>query len=168
MPIPRPTSLVAVLLVALVAGGLLPLAAWVSRALAATTFVVNGTPDLPDADLGDGRCDALSAPIGDQCTPRAAMEQANATAGGTTIARGLLTSTPGQSYVLRFVADPVGQNEGRIFLGQQSATTKAGGNADFTFVRTPAVASGQAITATATGPGGNTSEFSPPRTVAAG
>ena len=44
-------------------------------------------------------------------------------------------------------------------------TTNANGNAPFTFIRTPAVAAGQTITATATGPGGNTSEFLPPRRV---
>ena len=47
----------------------------------ASTYVVNSTADLPDADQGDGLCLALNG----QCTLRAAIMQANFVAGPDTI-----------------------------------------------------------------------------------
>ena len=47
----------------------------------AATYVVNSTADLPDADQGDGLCLASNG----QCTLRAAIMQANFTAGPDTI-----------------------------------------------------------------------------------
>ncbi len=76
---------------------------------------------------------------------------------------GKLNSTPNRTFVLRFFANPNGENEGRTFLGQRSVNTNANGTVAFAFVRTPAVAVGQAITATATDQStGDTSEFSAP------
>ncbi len=49
--------------------------------VAASTYVVNSTADLPDADQGDGLCLALNG----QCTLRAAIMQANFSAGPDTI-----------------------------------------------------------------------------------
>src|SRR5215211_6675255 len=77
--------------------GLLPLAP--PPAAAAATFVVNRTTDQPDPNLGDGRCDVAPAVDGDQCTLRAAIQQANQTAGANTIAfaipgPGVHTSAP--------------------------------------------------------------------------
>jgi hypothetical protein len=46
--------------------------------------------------------------------------------------------------------------------------TNADGNATFTFKQNKAVAVGQAVTATAMGPGNNTSEFSKARKVVMG
>ncbi len=67
------------LLVVLVAG--LLLAAKPAHA-AATTFTVNDTGDAGDRDLTDGRCDAYNIKLsGDQCTLRAAIQQANHTSG---------------------------------------------------------------------------------------
>src|SRR5215211_1488933 len=62
--------------------GLLPFAAPPVRA--ETVFVVTSATDQPDLDLGDGRCDAL-LDAGDQCTLRAAILQANQTAGADVI-----------------------------------------------------------------------------------
>jgi CSLREA domain-containing protein len=61
-------------------------AAWLVPlpAAAAATFVVNRTGDAADRDRGDGVCDA-SATAGHQCTLRAAIQEANATAGKDTI-----------------------------------------------------------------------------------
>jgi CSLREA domain-containing protein len=47
----------------------------------AATFTVNRTTDAVDANLGDGRCDVNSSQAGNQCTLRAAVQQANASAG---------------------------------------------------------------------------------------
>ena len=51
---------------------------------AATTFTVNSTGDGGDLIQGDGGCDA-GGPVGSQCTLRAAIQEANATAGADTI-----------------------------------------------------------------------------------
>lgn len=48
-------------------------------------FVVNITDDLPDADLGDGSADVDPMTPGDQCSLRAALEEANATPEADTI-----------------------------------------------------------------------------------
>ncbi len=85
----------------------------------------------------------------------------------TTI-RGRLNSTPGQVFRVRFFSNPSGTNEGKTFLGQIIVTTGPDGLATFVFKPARRVALGQAITATATDPEGNTSEFSAPRSVVAG
>jgi trimeric autotransporter adhesin len=51
---------------------------------AATTFTVNSTGDAADINITNGRCDSESA-NGDQCTLRAAIEEANDTNGADTI-----------------------------------------------------------------------------------
>jgi CSLREA domain-containing protein len=52
---------------------------------AATTFTVNLTADTPDANLSNAACDVNPTASGKQCTLRAAIQQANATAGADTI-----------------------------------------------------------------------------------
>src|SRR5215218_5439583 len=54
-------------------------------ARAATTFTVNSTADTPDAFPTSNTCDTDVFTSGDQCTLRAAIQQANATAGADTI-----------------------------------------------------------------------------------
>src|SRR5512143_3118564 len=44
----------------------------------AATFTVNATDDRVDVDPSDGACDADLANPGEQCTLRAAIQQANA------------------------------------------------------------------------------------------
>ncbi len=76
--------------------------------------------------------------------------------------QGTLNSQPNTQYTLEFFGnyspDPSGYGEGRIYLGTSTVTTDANGNADFTV--SLAVSPGETITATATDPLGNTSEFS--------
>jgi len=52
---------------------------------ASTTFTVNALSDNEDASNGDNRCDINTVLSGDQCTLRAAIQQANATPGADTI-----------------------------------------------------------------------------------
>lgn len=66
----------AVLLAALL-GGLLPLAGRGPAVEAAGPFVVDRTGNESDWNHGDGRCDAALFAPGDQCTLRAAIEEAN-------------------------------------------------------------------------------------------
>ncbi len=91
------------------------------------------------------------------------------TSGSQTTIRGRLNSRPNKSFTVQFFsspqADPSGFGEGRTFLGQKKVATDANGDASFTFVPARKVAVGQTMTATATGPGGNTSEFSRAREV---
>src|SRR4029077_8015592 len=57
--------------------------------------------------------------------------------------------------------DPSGYGQGQTYLGSVQVTTDGNGNASFTVTLTTPVPAGQNyITATATDPNGNTSEFS--------
>jgi Calx-beta domain len=75
-----------------------------------------------------------------------------------------LSSQPGTRFTIDFyaspVADPSGYGEGATYLGSTTATTNGGGNISFSSTFTATVPVGYVVTATATDPGGNTSEFS--------
>ena len=83
--------------------------------------------------------------------------------GGMTNITGRLNSAASTTYRIEFFAndaiDPSSYGEGQIFLGFKSVTTNASGNANFTTM-VPQIAAGRRVTATATDPMGNTSEFS--------
>ncbi len=83
---------------------------------------------------------------------------------GNTVAQGSLNSRPSTTFQLDFfsndAADPSGHGEGQRYLGTTNLTTDGTGNANFSFTGA-ALISGRFITATATDPAGNTSEFSP-------
>jgi hypothetical protein len=93
-----------------------------------------------------------------------------ALAGGTTRVTGTLNSSATTIFTLDFyastVADPSGFGEGARYLGSAVVTTDSSGNARFDVTLAAATASSEVVTATATDPDGNTSEFSP--TVLAG
>lgn len=57
-------------------------------------------------------------------------------------------------------ADSSGYGEGRYYLGSVTVTTDASGHAAFAKVFAGRAPAGAWVTATATDPGGNTSEFS--------
>ena len=86
------------------------------------------------------------------------------TSSTNTTVKGTLVSIPNQSFVVRFYANPAGGDEGKTFLGQTTVSTDGSGKASFTKALTK-VAVGKTVTATATSPGGDTSEFSAPRMV---
>ena len=93
------------------------------------------------------------------------IESASLNANGTVSISGTLNSTPGTTFLLQFFsspqADPSGFGEGKTFLGEKTdVVTDSSGNASFSFTSASAFHSGQAVSATATDPGGNTSEFS--------
>ena len=54
---------------------------------------------------------------------------------------------------------PTGFGEGKTFLGEKTVTTNDRGKATFTFAPS-SLSAGEFVTATATDPVGNTSEFS--------
>ena len=77
---------------------------------------------------------------------------------------GMLSSTPNTSVTVQFfandVCDPDGHGEGSLFIGSGEVTTDADGNAFFFGIAVGATERRQFVTATATDPDGNTSEFS--------
>jgi CSLREA domain-containing protein len=95
----------------------------------------------------------------------------NSAAAGSTNIAGTLNSTPSTTFTVEFfsspTADPSAHGEGQTFLDSVSVTTDANGDASFTHTAAAAVPAGQFITATATDPAGNTSEFSNARQVLA-
>ena len=85
-------------------------------------------------------------------------------AGGTTTVSGTFNSTPSTTFELDFYTlsstNASGYGEGRYVLGSHSISTDPSGNASFSFPFPTLSGGTQFVTATATDPGGNTSEFS--------
>ncbi len=86
--------------------------------------------------------------------------------GSSTVIQGTLTSTPSTTFRLEFFAndtpDPSGFGQGQVFLptATLSVTTASNGTAQFSETVPVALSAGQVVTATATDPNNNTSEFS--------
>jgi hypothetical protein len=85
------------------------------------------------------------------------------TSNSTTI-QGSLNSLPNTTYQVDFYSnsavDPSGNGEGAQFFGTTSVNTNGNGDATINATFPVALAAGRVITATATDPNGNTSEFS--------
>jgi titin len=98
------------------------------------------------------------------------------TPGASTTIFGRFHSRPNTTYTLDFyasaTADPTGFGEGQRYLGAATFTTEANGDVHyFTVTVSGSSVAGEAISATATDPDGNTSEFSgnrPPTASAGG
>ena len=84
--------------------------------------------------------------------------------GAATTIEGTLNSAPDTTFTLDFyansLADPSGYGEGETYLGAATVTTDASGDAVFSVNLPAPTYLGQFVTATATDPDGNTSEFS--------
>jgi uncharacterized repeat protein (TIGR01451 family) len=91
------------------------------------------------------------------------LNSSNGAAGGVNV-QGTLNSQANTTFTLDFYSslscDSSGNGEGNRFLGSGSATTNSSGNATFNITLAASASSGESITATATDPLGNTSEFS--------
>jgi hypothetical protein len=110
------------------------------------------TPNDPgDADAG---------PNGLQNFPSLSV----ALAGASTRVTGSVNSSADTTFTVDFyaspAADPSGFGEGARYLGSAVVTTNAGGNAGFAVTLAAATTPGEVVTATATDPAGDTSEFS--------
>jgi CSLREA domain-containing protein len=86
------------------------------------------------------------------------------TSGGSTTIRGSLNSRPNTTFTLEFFTnsakDPSDFGEGESFFESRAVTTDSSGNFNFTFtISKTAPAGHQFMTAMATDPAGNTSEF---------
>ena len=111
------------------------------------------TPEVdPDSDFGPNHLQN-----------RPVVGSAKTSSTNTTV-RGTLNSTPNETFVVRLYSNPAGGDEGKTFLGQTTVGTDGSGKASFTKALSK-VSVGKTVTATATSAGGDTSEFSAPRTV---
>jgi titin len=85
-------------------------------------------------------------------------------AGSSTTVIGTLNSVPSSTLIIDFYAngtpDPAGYGQGRYYLGSTTVKTDTNGNASFAATALGATATGEWLSATATIPGGDTSEFS--------
>jgi CSLREA domain-containing protein len=85
--------------------------------------------------------------------------------GNTTNIQGTLNSTAGTVFNLDFFSnsacDASGSGEGKTYLGSVQTTTDGSGNVSFNVNLPTALQAERVVTATATDPNGNTSEFSP-------
>jgi len=120
----------------------------------AAGFSAGMTPnDSGDADAGPN--DLQNFPIITSVTPGA----------GTTNIQGSLNSLASTEFDLDFFAEPVciprpqGWLQGATYLGSTQVTTDGSGNAAIDVDFPVALEAGQPVTATATDPNGNTSEF---------
>ena len=84
--------------------------------------------------------------------------------GPNTLVAGTLSSLPNQIYTLDFYAsgrpDPSYFGAARVYLGSVGVATNGSGEATFKASLGVATTAGQWVSVTATGPGGDTSEFS--------
>jgi hypothetical protein len=89
--------------------------------------------------------------------------------GTNTTVSGTLSSTPNTTFTLEFFDNTTqnasGFGEGQTFLGNTTVTTDASGNASFVVSTLNNAAPGDFLSATATDPFGNTSEFSQDETI---
>jgi uncharacterized repeat protein (TIGR01451 family) len=99
------------------------------------------------------------------------FQASSQTGSRSTIVQGTLNSVPNTTYTIQFfnsdstLIDPSGFGEGQRFIGQTTVTTNASGNGAFSATLPGQTFPGSFITATATDPTGNTSEFSQVRMV---
>ena len=122
------------------------------------SFPIDLTPDGVTAnDVGDADAGANDL----QNFPLITNAVANT---GSTVIQGRLNSRANTTYTLDFYANTVchfsGNGEGEFHLGSASVTTDGSGNVNFNVVL-PVTAPRAVLTAAATDPAGNTSEFSP-------
>jgi titin len=114
-----------------------------------------GTDGVTPNDAGDGDSGANNL----QNFP--VLTSANQ---GSTDIEGSLNSTANIQFTIEFFSnttcDPSGNGEGETFLGSTTVTTDGTGNVSFSVSFGTTVPAGQFITATATDPNNNTSEFS--------
>ena len=87
-----------------------------------------------------------------------------ASGGGQTIVNGTYTGAASTTFTLEFfssaTADPSGNGEGTTYIGSDTVTTSGAGTVNFTTTLAVSLPVGRIVTATATNPTANTSEFS--------
>ncbi|MBN1922810.1 MAG: right-handed parallel beta-helix repeat-containing protein, partial [Anaerolineae bacterium] len=92
------------------------------KILGSTTFSVNQGGDFTDSNIGDGVCDVSPSIGGDQCTLRAAVQQANANLGANTIV------LPAGSYSLSIAGADATAAAGDLDINDALTLNGAGAN----------------------------------------
>ena len=119
------------------------------------------------ADGLDGN-DSLDADIGANDLQNHPLLSSATLGAGTLRVLGQLDSAVSALYRIEFFADPSGQGDARVYLGQTTVTSDAGGRASIDALLEASLAAGATVTATATRvSSGSTSEAAVPVTVAA-
>ncbi|HEY4233266.1 MAG TPA: choice-of-anchor U domain-containing protein, partial [Lacipirellulaceae bacterium] len=122
---------------------------------------LNAAGQLPSGVTPNDANDADTGPNNLQNFPQIATAFSSGT---QTTVGGTLQSTPNTTFRVEFfsspVADPSGFGEGEFYLGFATVTTDGNGTASFATTLSTVALVGQALSATATDPSGNTSEFS--------
>ncbi len=108
--------------------------------------------------------DPADADTGANCLQNFPSLSSVSCSGINTRIQGALNSTPNTAFRLEFfsssVADPSGYGEGETYLGSAAVVTDGAGDAGFDVTLPVPVPGGHRVTATATDPASNTSEFS--------
>jgi CSLREA domain-containing protein len=123
----------------------------------------------PNTNDGGTANDGDTGPNNLQNFPEITSATTSSSTGETKIDM-FLDTVPISAFDIRFYSNPRDTGEGKTFIGQlEGVTTNSNGTASINdFVATKSVPVGQSITATATDPSGNTSEFTgEPRSVRA-
>ena len=120
----------------------------------------------PNTNDGGTANDADTGPNNLQNFPTIISARTSSSTGETTIDI-FLDSAPSTQYTIRIYSNPRDTGEGKTFIGDIVVTTNTNGTSSINdFIPTRTVPVGQSITATATDPAGNTSEFTgEPRSV---
>jgi hypothetical protein len=127
----------------------------------------NGGPGIDLGNDGPTPNDVDDADMGANNLQNYPVLTSARTGRSATIISGNLDSAPDQTFLIQLFSNPGGTDEGRKLIGQVRVTTNGNGDASFKYSPKSKVEAGRTITATATGPGGNTSEFSAPGKVVA-
>jgi photosystem II stability/assembly factor-like uncharacterized protein len=120
-------------------------------------------------DLGNGRDGVTPNDVNDADTGANNLQNfpvitSVLSTGSSTMIQGTLNSSPNTIFDIDFYSnaalDPTGNGEGAQFFNRTSVTTDINGNATINVTFPAGLPAGRVITATATDPNGNTSEFS--------
>ncbi len=150
------------------AGGIVVQGSVSGNAIRGNSIYANGTIGIDlnaDGVTANDALDADAGPNGLQNYPliRSAVPVSPS---GTEIV-GTVDSAPSTTYALDFFANPACAGrphdfeEGLVYIGSATVPTDGAGHADFDVTLAYTIEADQHVTATATDPGGNTSELSP-------
>ncbi|MDX6288051.1 MAG: hypothetical protein QOG53_3536 [Frankiales bacterium] len=132
--------------------------------IASNAIFANGALGIDLSPAGVTPNDAGDADVGANMRQNWPVVTAAYVLGTNTQIQGTLSSKKSTTFRVDVFASPgcdsSGRGEGKLFLGATEVTTNSSGTGSFSLSAATVVPAGQVITATATDPGGNTSEFS--------
>jgi uncharacterized repeat protein (TIGR01451 family) len=121
----------------------------------AETVLDTGDPILGNSIFSDGPPEIAKNKI---AAPNPPVITGATTASGNDLVQGTFKGTPSSTFRLEFFAG-ANPGDGRTYLGFANVNTDPGGNANIDLSFPVPAGAGRYLTATATDPGGNTSEF---------